>query len=145
MIEIFKKAQNRVSFGAFSLIELLISLIIISLLVAAFTPIITKKLKASDISIGSFGSGSNVNITLERQVTKEDCDKYDALFIPAAMNGGTRNLCVTKYNMGDNELPLADSVKKLNAGSTCSDNESCCWSGATSSPCTNGKNGDSDY
>ncbi len=147
MIEIFKKAQNRVSFGAFSLIELLISLIIISLLVAAFAPIITKKLKASDISIGSFGSGSNINMTLERQVTKEDCDKYDALFIPAAMNGGVRNLCVTKYNMGDNDLPLAGSVKKLTVGNTCTDKDkgSCCWSGNTSTTCTTGKNGDGDY
>ncbi len=134
-------------FCAFSLIEILISLIIISLLVAAFTPIITKKLKASDISIGSFGNGSNVNITLERQVTKEDCDKYDALFIPAAMNGGVRNLCVTKYNMGDNELPLAESVKKLNVGQTCNDKDkgNCCWSGNTSTTCTTGKNGDGDY
>ncbi len=129
---------------SFSLIEILISLIIISLLVAAFTPIITKKLKASDISIGSFGSGSNVNMTLERQVTKEDCDKYGALFIPAAMNGGTRNLCVTKYNMGDKDLPLADSVKKLSVGQTCNDHLNCCWSGKTSSTCSD-SNGDGDY
>ncbi len=38
---------------AFSLIELLISLIIISLLIGAFAPIITKKLKASDVTVGS--------------------------------------------------------------------------------------------
>ncbi len=131
----------------FSLIEILISLIIISLLVAAFTPIITKKLKASDISIGSFGNGGNVNMTLERQVTKEDCDKYDALFIPASFNGGQRNLCVTKYNMGDNDLPLADSVKKLSAGNTCSDKDmgNCCWQGKTAGTCGSSGNGDGDY
>ncbi len=146
MIKLFKKRSYKGS-EAFSLIEILISLIIISLLVAAFTPIITKKLKASDISIGSFGSGSNVNMTLERQVTKEDCDKYDALFIPAAMNGGTRNLCVTKYNMGDNGLPLADSVKKLSVGNTCADKDkgNCCWNGKTAGICGNTGNGDSDY
>ncbi len=131
----------------FSLIELLISLVIISLLVAAFAPIITKKLKASDISIGSFGSGSNVNMTLERQVTKEDCDKYDTMFIPASFNGGIRNLCVTKYNMGDNELPLADSVKKLSVGNTCSDKDkgNCCWQGQTSDNCSNTGNNGGDY
>ncbi len=136
---------------AFSLIELLISLIIISLLVAAFAPIITKKLKASDISIGSFGSGSNVNMTLERQVTKEDCDKYDAIFIPAAMNGGARNICVTRYNVGDNAdnsgVAIAKGVKILSVGETCPDKEAgnCCWQGKTSGNCGNSGNGDSDY
>ncbi len=133
---------------AFSLIEILISLIIISLLIAAFTPIITKKLKASDISIGSFGSGSNINMTLERQVTKEDCDKYDAIFIPAAMNGGTRNLCVTRYNVGDNidngGVPIAKSAKTLSVGSTCNDHLNCCWQGATANSCANGDS-NSDY
>ncbi len=139
--------QHKKTLRGFSLIEILISLIIISLLIAAFTPIITKKLKASDISIGSFGSGSNINMTLERQVTKEDCDKYDAIFIPAAMNGGVRNLCVTKYNMGDNDLPLAKSVKKLDAANSCSEKDkgNCCWGGTTSTACGNSGNGDSDY
>ncbi len=50
---------NKKLLQAFSLIELLITLIIISLLVAAFTPIITKKLKASDVTIGNFKQSSS--------------------------------------------------------------------------------------
>ena len=38
---------------AFSLVELMISLIVISIVVAAFAPVVTKKLKTSDQSIGS--------------------------------------------------------------------------------------------
>ena len=37
---------------AFSLVELMISLIVISIVTAAFTPIVTKKLKTADQSIG---------------------------------------------------------------------------------------------
>ena len=37
----------------FSLVELMISLIVISIVTAAFTPILTKKLKTSDMSIGT--------------------------------------------------------------------------------------------
>ena len=38
---------------AFSLVELMISLIVISIVTAAFAPLITKKLKTSDMSIGT--------------------------------------------------------------------------------------------
>ena len=41
---------------AFSLVELMISLIVISIVTAAFAPIVTKKLKTSDMSIGSSSS-----------------------------------------------------------------------------------------
>ena len=37
---------------AFSLVELMISLIVISIVTAAFAPIVTKKLKTADQSIG---------------------------------------------------------------------------------------------
>ena len=45
----------------FSLVEIVVGLIIISVLLAAFAPIISKKLKNSSISVGlnSFGSGNN--------------------------------------------------------------------------------------
>ncbi len=133
---------------AFSLIELLITLIIISLLLAAFSPIITKKLKASDVTVGSFSGGTsegNAYGTIKRDITKEDCDKFNALFIPASLNGGTKNVCATKYNMGDNNLPLAKNVKSISVGLNCTDNGNCCWKGKTSSTCTADGNGNSTY
>ena len=42
---------------AFSLVELMISLITISVIVAAMTPVITKKLSSQRIAVGSFGGG----------------------------------------------------------------------------------------
>lgn len=44
---------------AFSLVELMISLIVISLISAAFAPVITKKLSNGIITIGSFGGNNN--------------------------------------------------------------------------------------
>ena len=55
----FKKSLN-LKKVAFSLIELMISLIVISLVAAAFTPVITKKLKTSSI-FGSSGGGNSVS------------------------------------------------------------------------------------
>lgn len=52
---------------AFSLIELLISLIIISLVAAAFTPVLTKNLKKQTIAVSANNSG----------ITSE-CDKIDS-------------------------------------------------------------------
>ena len=43
-------------FKAFSLIELMISLIAISVITAAFTPVISKKLKSADLVIGAGGT-----------------------------------------------------------------------------------------
>ena len=54
---------------AFSLIELMISLITISCIVAAFTPVITKKLKISNVTI----SGNNVS-----DITTECSDKFSS-------------------------------------------------------------------
>ena len=70
----------------FSLIEILVSLIIISLITAAFVPVITKKLSISSMvlngSISGGGSGNNSggnhtgNNTLPSLIkSQEDCDK----------------------------------------------------------------------
>ena len=70
--------------------------------------------------------------------SQADCDPFNALFIPAAYNGsGGKNLCVTKYNVGDTNGPtIASSTTTVTAGSDpCSANK-CCWRGTTSSPCT---------
>ena len=45
---------------AFSLIEIMISLIVISLIAAAFSPIITKKLKSGNISIGTVSASGSI-------------------------------------------------------------------------------------
>ena len=54
---------------AFSLIELMISLITISCIIAAFTPVITKKMKNSNVTI----SGNNVS-----DITTECSDKFSS-------------------------------------------------------------------
>ena len=54
---------------AFSLIELMISLITISCIVAAFTPVITKKMKNSNVTI----SGNNIS-----DITTECSDKFSS-------------------------------------------------------------------
>ncbi len=126
---------------AFSLIELLISLIVISLLISAFAPIITKKLKASDITVGSFDSSNKTVGIITRQPNKEDCEKFNAIFIPKTLNDGIKNICVTKYNMGDNGLPLSQSTVPVAVGQDCPSNKRgyCCFTGATSPNCTDGE------
>ncbi len=51
----FKKLK---ALSAFSLVELMISLITVSLITAAFAPVITKKLSHGAITLGTFGGGS---------------------------------------------------------------------------------------
>ncbi len=140
-----------VTWCAFSLIELLISLIIISLLIGAFAPIITKKLKAADVTVGSFTDKKTEDDTTKTSYSPEsqkDCDPFNALFISKENNDGFNNVCVTKFNTGDpGGTPLASIVKTTTVGGgTCSD-KYCCWKGNTANPskCTVGQNGDSAY
>ncbi len=127
----------------FSLIELLITLIIISLLIGAFSPIITKKLKASDVAVGNF-NGNSSNALITREVTEEDCKKFKAVFIPKEKSDGIRNICVSKYNVGDNigkgGVPFASRVKKVPIGQTCTQAGNCCWQGKTAAACTDDTN-----
>ncbi len=53
LIRCWVKSKRLKQILAFSLVELMISLIIVSSVTAAFTPVITKKLKSGAISIGS--------------------------------------------------------------------------------------------
>ena len=55
------KNMKKVKKFAFSLTELMISIIIISLIAGAFAPVITKKLSASSIKLGSTGGDFNTN------------------------------------------------------------------------------------
>ena len=77
-----KQLQKRLLFGyfkAFSLVELMISLIIISLIAAAFVPVVTKKLSKNSIIAG--GSSS--------EIIEQCTDKFGALCKLC-----TKNYCV---------------------------------------------------
>ena len=85
------------------------------------------------------GSASSYVYTGPTPQSQLDCDKYNAKFIPAAYNGGS-NVCVTKYNVGDNKGPtIANSTTKVTAGSgtRCdAEDDECCWKGTTTRACT---------
>ena len=90
------------------------------------------------IGSGAGGGGASWAESSGGPQSQSDCDPFNALYIPAAYNGtGGKNLCVTKYNVGDTNGPtIASSVTTVYAdGATCSANE-CCWKGTTASPCT---------
>ena len=85
------------------------------------------------------GSASSYVYTGPTPQSQLDCDKYNAKFIPAAYNGGS-NVCVTKYNVGDNKGPtIANSTTTVTAGSgtRCdAGDDECCWKGTTANGCT---------
>ena len=85
------------------------------------------------------GSASSYVYTGPTPQSQLDCDKYNAKFIPAAYNGGS-NVCVTKYNVGDNKGPtIANSTTTVTAGSgrRCdAKDDECCWKGTTANGCT---------
>ena len=74
---------------AFSLVELLVSLITISLITAALAPVITKKLSAGTITVGSFGGGGGSSTYTGEPRSQEDCDKISKtlMFISSADSG----------------------------------------------------------
>ena len=146
----------------FSLVELLISLIVISCITAAFAPLITKK-----FSTGVFGGGNSENnsdTTLSclkfgtecKNCTETECIEcntgYQLNSVPSSANACKKpdaymqieNLLVTKYNMGDyTELPIPVGVNVVSTGLDCNPSRSnpCCWQGATTSSCDSA-NGD---
>ena len=69
------KAQEE-ALSAFSLVELMISLITVSLISAAFAPVITKKLSRSMVTVKSAVAA-----------VRSDCEKFNN-------NGGTCNACI---------------------------------------------------
>lgn len=141
---------------AFSLIELLIALIIISIVISAFAPIITRKFTTSSVVLNggvnndskNDDNGGNVSMPAELD-SQEVCDKLapNLLFLTAEQNGG-KAACVTKANVGDTyeggpEISSSAGVTVVNAGETCKD-EKCCWLGNgvnnTVSACANDEN-----
>lgn len=123
----------------FSLIELLISLIIISLLSALFAPVITKgfhraKITINQVSCTTYGQyckscnnkeckkcesnyilssdkKSCISIIQDIYPSVENCRKINAVFIPSQYNGiNGKDLCVSSYNAGDIGGPTIDKT-----------------------------------
>ncbi len=136
---------------AFSLVEILVALIIISLITAAIAPVITKKLSSAGITIvgggsgGGSGGGESGDSSEEEEeeepeyVSKipdcqEDCDPYNAHYF----NGS----CITKANAGDDAYNgpsienLGIDIKTTGTGtsSKCTSGN-CCWQGKTGKSC----------
>ncbi len=153
--------------NGFSLVELMISLIVISLIAAAFVPVITKKLSSSSIFAGSAGGGFSKtcsNISEDCALCagdtclscKNKCDTGETLNtsdcscetkIPYYM--AVDGLYVTKFNMGDSyktKIPKEAGVTVVKTGESCGSetdhSAKCCWKGATLGLDCDSSNGD---
>ncbi len=133
--------------NAFSVIELLISLIVISLTLAAFAPAISRKLTTSSVVLNGIISGGNNNnnntggnVSMPSELNSQEvCDKLapNLLFLSASQNGG-KAACVTKANVGDTyangpEITASAGIKIVKANEVCTssdvDSLKCCWLG----------------
>ena len=72
----------------FSLVELMISLIVISIVTAAFAPILTKRLKTSDQSIGTATATSITSSAICNSVSKGCLECEDDKCIAADETNG---------------------------------------------------------
>ena len=132
---------------AFSLVELMISLITISLIAAAFAPVITKKLSHGTITVGSFG-GSGIIETSTAPQSQKDCNTVGAQLVYVETNETQHTgICVTQYNIGDGNfsIPTGSIDENIEAGTSkpdgyCNDKK-CCWHGATSGTNCDSANG----
>lgn len=133
---------------AFSLVELMISLITISLISAAFAPVITKKLSNGAITVGSFGGGGVAETNLA-PTSQKDCNSVGSQLVYVETDEAQHTgICVTQYNIGDGnfQIPTGSIDENILAGENRPDgycnNKKCCWSGQTANPNTcNSTNG----
>ena len=117
----FKKLK---ALSAFSLVELMISLITVSLITAAFAPIITKKLSHGAITLGTFGGGSAEGKTCPAQYYFEN---NECTICPSGYfcNGTNKIPCMagTYAMQGQTECkPCEDGYYSLNGASECIEN-----------------------
>ena len=131
--------KNNIKRLAFSLVELMISLITISLITAAFAPVITKKLSAGTITVGSFGGSSGIIETSTAPQSQKDCNTVGAQLVYVETNSIQKTgICVTQYNIGDGNfsIPTGSIDENIEAGTAKADgycnDKKCCWHGATS-------------
>ena len=129
----------------FSLVEILVALVIVSVIMAALAPVITKKLSSAGITIVGGGSGGeNTEAQWGEPRNQADCDPYNALYIPKIMNGGAKSICATKYNAGDaNGADIPSTVTTVTTAGTYCNSGNCCWKGTTADPslCTTNDGG----
>ena len=87
---------------------------------------------------GAGGGGASWAESSGGPQSQSDCNSFYAVFIPAEYNGsGGKNLCVTRYNVGETLGPtIASSVSTVTAGGTTCNATECCWRGTTSQQCT---------
>ena len=116
------------------------------------TNITVKHLSGSGAG-GGGASWSNTSSSGGAPQSQADCDPFNALFIPAAYNGGSiwggiiggssgggKSICATKYNAGDPKgpsIPANMGITLAQSGGVIAPNStSICWQGITSSNCT---------
>ena len=129
---------------AFSLVEILVALIVVSLIMAALAPVITKKLSSAGITIIGGGSQESTETQWGEPRNQADCNPYNALYIPKIMNGGAKSICATKYNAGDaNGADIPSTVTTVTTAGTYCNSGNCCWKGTTANPslCTTNDGG----
>ena len=140
-------------FLAFSLVELMISLIVISIITAVFVPVITKKLASNSIVAGlGKGTSSNENTNKCGDIcTADEILDSDTCTCHPCLNGVCKinNLFVTQYNLGDStgdSAVLASAgvnvvAPSVACGASKDYSTKCCWQGATSGTSCDAQNG----
>ena len=97
---------------AFSLVELMISLITISVIVAAMTPVITKKLTSQRVAVGSFGGGANMqNMIRQAQKMQQEMERKNQELAETELVGASGGGMVEVVITGKNEIK-AVRIKK---------------------------------
>ena len=99
------------------------------------------------IGSGAGGGGAAWSGSDGSPQSQAECAPYKAIFVPAAYNGTNgKNLCVTKFNVGDTRFggpPIAAGVTTVSPYTKCSGTH-CCWQGQTSDECYDTHNIDYD-
>ncbi|HIS73571.1 TPA: type II secretion system protein, partial [Candidatus Galligastranaerophilus intestinavium] len=99
------------------------------------------------IGSGAGGGGAAWSGSDGSPQSQAECAPYKAIFVPAAYNGTNgKNLCVTKFNVGDTGFggpPIAAGVTTVSPYTKCSGTH-CCWQGQTSDECYDTHNIDYD-
>ena len=139
--------------NAFSVVEILVSLIVLSALSAVFAPMITKRLnvKSVNVKLPKMVVSTdckflfedcmlcNKNTCLVRQKSQNDNLCPDgSIFVSKDMTGGTEDLCVMKVNA--QQMPGYEQsfyLNQVNVGTNCaSGSNKCSWSGTTAGSST---------
>ena len=120
MVKIMKEKQ------AFSLVEILVALIIVSVIMAAMAPAITKKLASSGITIAGGGSGGS-GIVNPEDTNPSGCGTGS--FMPTGEEECKSCLAVTPYCLacqdGEGKCTKCDNEHTLTPDGKCKENSLC--------------------